>query len=101
MTCYVYVKLHERGGVLILAICDEDILGKSFREGQLRLDVNPEFYGGEKVTLEEALKLMDKANIINMVGRNIVEEAIRRGYVPVEGVITIAGVPHVQIVKLW
>jgi len=100
MSCYVYVKLHTRGSVSVLAICDEDLLGKSFREGMLKLEVKRDFYGERKVPIDEALRMIEEAEIVNMVGRNVIGEAIRRGLIPSEGVITIAGVPHVQIIKL-
>ena len=28
----------------VIAICDEDILGKTFREGKLKLEISGEFY---------------------------------------------------------
>lgn len=100
MSNYVYIKLHTRGELTILAICDEEILGKTYREGILRLEIKKEFYGDRKVTIDEALRMIDEVMIVNMVGRNVVGEAIKRGIIPSEGVITVAGIPHVQIIKL-
>jgi hypothetical protein len=37
---------------------------------------------------------------VNIVGKNCVENAIKKGYVHPEAVLKIEGVPHAQIVKL-
>lgn len=102
MTGYVYIKVHMRGNVMVLAICDEELLGRKFEEGIFTLEVKEDFYGDRRVPIDDELfKLIDEAHIVNMVGSRIVEEAIRRGVVPREGVLKIAGIPHVQVVKLF
>ncbi|RLF17413.1 MAG: DUF424 domain-containing protein [Thermoprotei archaeon] len=101
MTKRVYVKKHIKGSITLIAVCDENILGKTFRDGVLKIEVKHSFYGGELRPIDDELfELLDSANIVNMVGKEIVEEAIRRGFVPRSGVLIIGGVPHVQIVKL-
>ena len=100
MASYAYMKVHVKGNVRVLAICDEEILGKTFREGKLKIEVKKEFYGDKKVLLDEVFEAIENADIVNMVGENVVNEAIRRGCVLEEGIIRIAGIPHVQIVKL-
>ncbi|MFQ6050357.1 MAG: DUF424 domain-containing protein [Candidatus Hydrothermarchaeota archaeon] len=86
-------------GETIVAICDEDILGKKFSEGELKLWVNPEFYGKKLVSAKEAIETLSNASIGNIVGKNIVRHAISAGLVLPENVIEVEGVPHAQI--LW
>jgi len=40
------------------------------------------------------------ADMLNLVGRRVVDAAIANGLVHPDAVITIAGVPHVQVMKL-
>ena len=59
-----------------------------------------EFYNGGKVSVEEAVDMIENSTIVNMVGKCCVEKAIEKGYVHPEAVLSIEGVPHAQIVKL-
>lgn len=84
----------------MVACCDEDCIGRTFREGRLRLVPEMKFYGSAVIGLSAALILMDGAEILNLVGKKIVDAAIAKGLVHPDAVITIAGVPHVQVMKL-
>ena len=84
----------------MVACCDKELLGQIFREGRLKLSLQTNFYGNAAMDLLEALLLMDGADILNLVGENIVKAAIDRGLVHPHAVISIAGVPHVQVMKL-
>jgi hypothetical protein len=76
------------------------VLGRTLREGKIVFHVKDEFYNGGKVTVEEAVNMIENSTIVNMVGRNCVERAIKEGYVHPEAVLHIEGVPHAQVVKL-
>jgi hypothetical protein len=96
----VYVNLKKVGKNVLLAICDSEILGRTLREGKIVFHIKEEFYNGGKVTVEEALDMIENSTIVNMVGKCCVEKAIKKGYVHPEAVLNIEGVPHAQIVKL-
>jgi uncharacterized protein len=95
-----YVNLRRVGRNVVLAICDCDLLGKTLREGRIVFHVKEEFYRGGKVTVEEALGMIENSTIVNMVGKNCVEKAVQKGYVHPEAILRIEGVPHAQIIKL-
>ena len=84
---------------MLLAICDCEVLGRTLREGKIVFHVKDEFYNGGKVSVEEALGMIENSTIVNMVGRNCVERAIEKGYVHPEAVLRIEGIPHAQIIK--
>jgi len=44
--------------------------------------------------------MIEKSTIVNMIGENVVNKAIEKGYVHPEAVIRIEGIPHAQIVKI-
>jgi len=94
------MKLRKIGNTVLLAICDTDILGKTLCEGKIVFHVKEEFYKGSKVTIEEAIGMIQNSTIVNMVGRKVVKKAIEEGYVHPDAVLNIEGVPHAQIVKL-
>ena len=99
-TLEVYVNLKKMGRNVLLAICDCDLLGRTLREGKIVFHIKDDFYNGGKVTVEEAVGMIENSTIVNLVGKNCVEKAISKGYVHPEAVLEISGIPHAQIVKL-
>jgi hypothetical protein len=95
-----YTNLRKCGEHVLLAACDEELLGKILRDGKLVFKVKEEFYKGPKMPVEDAVELMKESTVVNMVGANIVKKAIEEGLVHPEAVLNICGVPHAQIVKI-
>ncbi len=92
------IRIHTNGVDRVLAVCDADLLGKTFREGKKRLVVSETFYNGEIVDLEVVVERMKSAGVLNLVGNESVSLAINEGYVEMSNVITIDGIPHAQAV---
>ena len=95
-----YVNVRRMGRRVLLAVCDAELLGKVLKDGKIVFKVRRDFYDGLKMSVEEAVDLMEQSTIVNMVGRNIVGKAIERGLIHPDAVLDISGVPHAQIVKL-
>jgi len=96
----VYIKLRKIGNNVLLAMCDVEILGKTLREGKIVFHVKEEFYKGAMVSIEEAVDMIGNSTIVNMIGKNVVQRAIEKGYVHPKAILNIEGVPHAQIVKI-
>ncbi|MBO8174684.1 MAG: DUF424 domain-containing protein [Thermococcus sp.] len=96
----IYVKIYRVQGEILLAACDEDLIGKTFREGELKLEVKERFYKGELRDVEELEHFLKEATIANLVGERCVGKAIELGYVDKERVLYIQGVPHAQMAKM-
>jgi hypothetical protein len=94
------MNLKKVGGNVLLAVCDAELLGRTLRDGKIVFCVKEEFYKGSKVDIEEAICMIQNSTIVNMIGRNVVERAIEKGYVHPEAVLNIEGIPHAQIVRL-
>ncbi len=86
---------------VIIALCDKKIIGRVLKDGETELWVNPRFYKGEEVSESVALSVLGGATIANMVGEKAVGVGIKSGLVNRENVITIKGVPHAQMVRMW
>ena len=95
-----YVNVRRMGRRVLLAVCDAELLGKVLRDGKIVFEVRKDFYDGLKMSVEEAVDLMEQCTIVNMVGINIVEKAMERGLIHSDAVLDISGVPHAQIVRL-
>ncbi|MDV3104332.1 MULTISPECIES: DUF424 domain-containing protein [Thermococcus] len=96
----IYVKIYRVQGEVLLAACDEELLGKTFREGKLKLEVRERFYKGELMDEDALESLLGEATIANLTGERCVSKAIELGYVDPERVLRIEGIPHAQMAKL-
>jgi hypothetical protein len=81
-------------------VCDAELLGETFREGKLKLEVKAGFYKGIQTSIPDALHAIDEADIANLVGKAIVGAAVRERLVNPSAIVHISGVPHVQIVRM-
>ena len=93
-------KTHKDQGKTILAICDNGLLGKTLRFGEVDFDVSESFYGGEESDGDEILEKIGKADMVNVVGKEIVDLLIREGMVDEKCVLWMGDVPHVQIIRI-
>ena len=96
----ISVRRHLTGGELLVAACDAALLGKRFEEGELRLELLPGFYDGERVDRRLFLEVLSLATIANLAGEETVGAAVEAGLVDPECVIQIDGVPHAQLVRM-
>ena len=94
------MNIKKMGRNVLLAICDIEILGRTLRRGEMIFHVKEEFYKGRRVTIQEAVAMIDNSTIVNMIGKNVVGKAIEKGYVHPEAVLDVEGIPHAQIVKI-
>jgi hypothetical protein len=89
----VYLKIHYIRDDATIACCDEKLLNKVFKEGNLKIEVSNAFFGGELITLESAIEILKKASCFNIVGEKVIEEAINCDLLPRESVKIINGIP--------
>ena len=95
------VKKHlMRDGRLILAVCDNSLKGKKFEEGSKQLDLSTGFYDGEEMDSERLIELFKVAYVINLVGKESIEFALKQGIIDEDKIIEISGVPHAECVMM-
>ncbi len=96
----VYLRVFKDAKHTLVAVCDWGLLGETFREGKLKLEVKVDFYKGVSTSVLDALRAIDAADIANLVGEEIVEAAVQKGFVDPSAIAHIGGVPHVQIIRM-
>jgi len=89
----VYLKVHRRNGIDTVACCDELLLNKILIEGNLKIEINNRFFGGDLLSIDKAVELLKKALYFNIVGENITNMAIAHKILPKEGVKKINNIP--------
>lgn len=74
----ILIKIHERG---IVSICDEELIGKTFKTKTERLEVNERFFRGEKRSEDFIAEMLKATGNATIVGKSSVDFAVRRGFI--------------------
>jgi len=97
------VKIHKSYRDVV-AICDSELLGKTFEEGQRILEIRETFYGGEnseelnEEKLIELMKSLEREDAtFNIVGKKSVEAALKAGIINKGGIKTVQGIPFALV----
>ena len=97
----MYIKVHKvlqnKVTKVVVALCDDDLLGKTLGDVFF---VSPRFYEGEKCSVHECVSYLKKADTVNAVGKESVGLLIKEGFVSENEVISVGGVPHAQVFVL-
>ncbi len=96
----ILLKAHESYR-LVIAICDKELFGKKFVEGERQLDLTGEFFNGQEfdeegVSLEINNFLREDATF-NIVGEKSVGVAKKLGIVTGDGVKEVDGIPFALV----
>ena len=94
------MKVYRVKGEVIVAVCDEEIVGKTFREKDLKIEVREEFYGKESYDEEDVKRALRQATIANITGKNAVKLAISIGIIDEDKVLKIGECWHAQMVVM-
>jgi len=86
---------------MIVAICDSELLGKRFEEGEFQIDVKDSFYGGERKTEEEVIEIMQEMlaedATFNIVGKKSTQAALKAGIIDKKAIGKIKGIPFTLV----
>ncbi|MCS7121779.1 MAG: DUF424 family protein [Archaeoglobaceae archaeon] len=94
------MKIYRVRGEVLVAVCDSEIVGKVFREGELKLEITESFYGTEEFGEEEVKRILRVATIVNLSGERSVKLGIKLGIIKKENVLYVDKCPHAQMVLL-
>ena len=77
----IVYKEHKHAKGNVLAACDSELINKTLNEKDKQVIITEKFYGKNKATKQEFIKLLNKHKNINLVGNKAVEIAIDQGKV--------------------
>jgi len=96
----ILLKVHDSYRTVV-AICDKELLGKLFTEGEKQLDLTGKFFQGDEIDEGEAKKEIEKClredATFNIVGENSVNLAKEIGMINDSGIIKIDGIPFALV----
>lgn len=85
---------------LLVAVCDSEVLGETFEDGEVSLTVTEEFYGGDRADHGAVVDALSRASVANLVGVDAVSLAVEHGFVDRENVLEIDGTMHANYLRL-
>ena len=93
------VRTSEYKGNVLVNICDEELIGRTVTEGKLKMHISKEFYFGEMVDATEALDLIKRCAIVNLVGHRSVSLAVSNNVGARQAIREIEDVPFLMVYK--
>jgi len=91
------MRVHRQGREVLVAVSDAGLIGRLFREGNMRLHVLEDFYGTDAADATDVIRQLSACTIANLVGVDAITLAIQHGFVHPDNVLDIEGVPHAQM----
>lgn len=93
------VKIHKTEDKrMLLVVCDKELLGQKFEEGNQQLNLAAEFYNGESKTSKEVADLMRNCYMMNLVGARSIKLALDEDLINKDNIKTISEIPYAQVV---
>ncbi len=98
----MWVKLHTSSR-RVVAICDENLLGKRFEQGIKQLTITESFFKGEKVQKKDLIQLMKlefkEGSTFNIAGKESVNAAIEAGIIEKNSASKVKNIPFILIIN--
>lgn|SRR3989338_1450867 len=92
----MWVKVHHSYRDVI-AICDSELVGKTFEEGKRQIRITDYFFKGEEKNPEEVRELLvdgiTEDSTFILVGEQTIKIALEESVIQKEGIVTIQEIP--------
>lgn len=95
---YIARTITYEGNALV-NICDQELLGKTIQEGRVEMHISKEYFGGELVNEEQALRLVQQSSIANLAGTRIVQRVLAARLASAKAVKRVGDVHFLMIFK--
>jgi len=90
------IKIHESYRKIV-ALCDSDLIGKTFEQEIRQIKIKENFFKGEEKTKQEIIPIIQNLQkedaTFNIVGKESVETALEAGIIDKQGIIIIQEIP--------
>ena len=85
----------------IVAVCDSELIGKIFEQGEFQLDVKESFFKGDETNEEKTIEIMKdmekEDSTFNIIGEKSVNAALKAGIIKEKGIGKIQGIPFALV----
>lgn len=96
----ICVKLHKSYRN-VLAVCDSDLIGKTFQEGTRILDCKESFFKDQEISFQETIRLMKEQKLedatFNIIGPKSIKAAQEAEVINPEGILKVQDIPFILV----
>ena len=96
----MFYKIHHAYREVV-AVCDEDLIGKTFEEGNFQLEVKESFFKEETISEEELIELMldfsKEDATFNIIGKESINCALNAGIIEKNTIKKINNIPFALV----
>ncbi|MFB6117459.1 DUF424 domain-containing protein [Halosegnis sp.] len=85
---------------LLVSVCDDDLLGETFDNGEVSITADPAFYDGDPVDAAAVTDALARCDVANLLGPESVRVAVEAGFVRETNVLDVDGTRHAQYLRL-
>ncbi|MDD3084019.1 MAG: DUF424 family protein [Candidatus ainarchaeum sp.] len=96
----MFAKIHEIENRIILAVCDKELVGKSFEDKKIFFTASEKFYKEKEINQKDLETLLEEADSINLFGNKCIKIAEKQGLINETQIILINGIKHAQVYKV-
>ena len=90
------IKIHKAYRIVV-ALCDSDLIGKTFTQDNKQITIHPHFFEGEEINKEKAIKTLQDMQkedaTFNIVGKEAINTALEAKIIKESGIININNLP--------
>lgn len=87
------IKIYKSQDSEIVVLCDKDLIGKRFEEGEIVLDIDTKYYSGQDTPEEEVSRILHDAINITIVGEKSIDFALSLKIIRKEDIKYIKNIP--------
>jgi hypothetical protein len=98
----IVMRIHRVRSEVVLAACDEELVGQKLPVGNAgrSVTVTSQFYGERVVAVEELRWALHRCTIANLLGARVLAEAEHEGVLAPGAHGLLGGVPHAEIIAM-
>jgi len=90
----IFVKEHEHNNRKLISLCDGNLIGKEFEDQDSTMKISKEFYVGEPLLEKDILKLIEDNTLLNIVGEESINFALKNKLINKDGIKKIKNIPY-------
>jgi hypothetical protein len=98
----MYLRIHQTEAGKVVAVCDEDLVGKVLDDGKAYMDLDRyrAFYVGAKADADAVKGALKGFVSANLVGKDAVKAALVAGVASKDDIMYIKKTPYIQIYNI-
>ncbi len=93
-------RVYEFQRDTLLAVTDEELIGRCVKRGKVEVHITEQFYGTEVASAGELRSMLSECTVANLMGERCVALARDLGLVNGDNVIQLDDVPHAQVARM-